>query len=198
MGRRLLRPESDLFRQGVFAVIAFMTPVFVVLYFLTVPDGPWLAVLVTQIFATVAVTLAAYAYFRAGIWIDGEGIIERGFFGLHRHVPVGDVGSIVLAQTFDSSGRNAIPQLFVCDHEGTTVIRMRGQFWSQQSMDAVVEALDVPVLPIDDTVSTDELRTDHPGLLYWFERHPWQTGVAFTLVTAAVGGLAYLIIQLVG
>jgi hypothetical protein len=130
--------------------------------------------------------------------VDSEGISERGFFGLQRHVPIAEIGSIVLAQTFDSLGHTAVPQLFVCDLDGRQVVRMRGQFWSRASMDIVIATLDIPVDPVADTVSTDELRHDYPGLLYWFERHRWLAAMAFTGITAVVGLLAYLIIQLVG
>lgn len=164
-----------------------MAPVFVVLYFLTVPHGPWLAVLVTQALATVAAALMAVAYFRTGIWVDRAGLTERGFFGLHRHVPVADIGSIVLAETFDRLGTQTLPQLFVCDRDGRQLVRMRGQFWSRESMDVVIQTLDVPYDPLAETMSTSELRSDFPGLLYWFERHPVLAALAFSIATAVVG-----------
>ena len=48
MRRAPLRPFAHLFRQGVLATVAFMLPILLVLYFLTIPDGPWQAVLATS------------------------------------------------------------------------------------------------------------------------------------------------------
>src|ERR1700710_566309 len=59
-----LRPLAQLFSQGLVAVVAFMTPVFIVLYVTTIPSGPWRAVLVTQVLATAVVVFGAAAYFR--------------------------------------------------------------------------------------------------------------------------------------
>lgn len=200
MRRAPLRPFAHLFRQGVLATVAFMLPILLVLYFLTIPDGPWQAVLATQVLATVVVGLASVRYFTTAIWVDETGIAERGFFGRLTDHPIESIGSIVRAETF-VDGASPVPQLFVCDHDGRQLVRMRGQFWSQESMDAVVRALDVPVTVVDSTVTTGELRTDFPGLLYWFERHPiWAAG-AFTVAAVVVGAIvvaAFTVAGIVG
>ncbi len=182
-----LRPHNDLFRQGITAVIAFMTPVFVVLYVMTVPTGPWKAVLITQILATVAVTGASFSYFRLAIWVDRSSITEIGFFGRTKRVEASQISSVFIADVFEASGTKTLPQLFVRDLEGRQVIRMRGQFWSRESMDRVVAILEVPREGRDDKVSTRELRDEYPGLLYWFERRPFIAALVFILGTAVVG-----------
>jgi hypothetical protein len=193
----LLRPHGHLFRQGVIASIAFMVPVFVVLYFLTIPRGTWAAVIVTQVLASAVVGLAAVAFFRVGIWVDAHGLTERGFFGFKRHVPIEEIGSIVRADTFDASGTRTFPQLFVCNHDGRQLVRMRGQFWSRESMDTVIRTLDVPFDPFAQALSTSELRSDHPDLLYWFERHPVLAALSFALATAALGALLLFVVAAV-
>ena len=72
-----MRPHDNLFRQGVLAVVAFMTPVFVVLYVMTVPEGPWKAVLVSHLIATVAVVAAGFAYFRLGRYDRAVELLEQ-------------------------------------------------------------------------------------------------------------------------
>lgn len=197
MQRTLLRPFAHLFRQGLLATVAFTLPIILVLYFMTIPDGPWQAVLATQIVATIVVVLASASYFTTAIWVDETGIAERGFFGRLTEHPIESIGSIVRAETF-VDGANPVPQLFVCDHDGRQLVRMRGQFWSQESMDTVVQALDVPMTVVDSTVTTSELRTDFPGLLYWFERHPiWAAG-AFTLATVVVGAIVVAVFGAAG
>jgi len=186
-----LRPIPRLFGQGLIAVVAFMTPVFVVLYVMSIPTGPWRAVLVTQIIATVVVVAAAASYFRAAIWVDRTSITEIGFFGRTRRVEASDIGSVFVAEVFEASGTKTLPQLFVRDKAGKQMIRMRGQFWSRESMDRVLAVLEVPKLARDDSVSTRELRDEYPGLLYWFERRPVIAALAFTAGTAVIGALVY-------
>lgn len=198
MSAKRLRPYSHLFWQGLLACLAFMTPVFVVLYFVTVPSGPWRVVLAIQVIATVIMVAVAVAYFRVAIWVDREGITEVGFFGLKRRVARADIGSIVRAETFVGGGEQTVPQLFVCDHDGRQVVRLRGQFWSRENMEIVVTTLDVPVTPVTDAVSTGELRSEYPGLLYWFERHPVWAALAFSLGIAILGGGAFILLTVAG
>lgn len=191
-----LRPYAHLFRQGLLASLAFMGPVFLVLYVLTIPSGPWLAVVITHAITTIAMITASILFFRTGIWVAADSIVERGYFGRLRRIPVQSVGSILLAETFDGSGTKSLPQLFVVDADGSSLVRMRGQFWSKESMDAVVATLDVPVERLDEVTSTDELRLDRPGLLYWFERHPLIAALVFVASTALFGGFVYCMLRL--
>lgn len=193
---RLLRPHSYLLRRGLIACVVSLTPIFIVLYFITIPDGPWVIVVATQAVATLAVTLACSGYFAVAIWVGPGVIAERGFFGRKTRFETSGIGSIMLAHTYSSPDLTPIPQLFVCDHEGKSLVRMRGQFWPRETMDAVIEALPVPVTVDDDPVSIADLRHDFPGLLYWFERHPILAGLAFTGVVAVFGAVLLLVLHL--
>jgi hypothetical protein len=191
-----LRPYSHLFRQGLIGCLVFMTPVFVVLYAITVGNGRWGVVLALQLVATVLIVLAAWGYFAAAIWVSADGITERGFFGRKRTYSRDQIGSIVQAETY--SGAQPVPQLFVCDHDGAQLVRMRGQFWSQESMDVVRSTLDVRSETVGEAVTTAELRQDYPGLLYWFERHPLIAGFAFGGAMLLLVGLAMVTLSLLG
>jgi hypothetical protein len=182
-----IRPYDHLFRQGILACVAFMTPVFVVLYFLSVPTGDWPGVVVAQALLMLAIALTALAYFRAAIWVSPTSISERGFFGRKVTVERSAIGSIVLVEVFERSSGETRPQLFVCDHDDRQVLRMRGQFWSRENMDIVVATLHVPVQRLEDGVSTSDIRLDNPGLLYWFERRPVLAVGLFTLAMTVLG-----------
>jgi hypothetical protein len=187
-----LRPHNWLFRQVLTATLAFLVPVFAVLYFLTVPDGAWIVVLATQAATTVLLAIAAVLFFRSGIWVDEHGVTERGFFGTVISAPVGSIGSIVVVSTFHAGGADTVPQLFVCDHDGNQLVRLRGQFWSVETMDVVRRALDVPVVELTESVSTRQLLETHPGLLYWFERRPVVAAALFCVAALSCGALLYL------
>ncbi|WP_411699519.1 hypothetical protein [Conyzicola sp.] len=191
-GYRKLRPHPWLFRQGLVATLAFLVPTFGVLYFLTVPDGPWPAVIVTQVVASIAVVLACRSYFRVGVWIDPRGVAERGLLGRTTWMQTADIGSIVRVRTFEGGGAETVPQLFVCDHDGNQVIRLRGQFWSEDAMRIVCDQLDVTVTELNQSVTPRELLERYPGLLYWFERRPVLAAALFSAAILAVGSLLYL------
>lgn len=191
-----LRPLADVFRQGILACLVFMIPVFVVLFAMTVPDGPWELVLICQILISVAILISSWRFFKLAIVISPETVAERGFFRLHREFPRSDIGSMLFVNTY--SGREVHPQLFVRDHGGALLIRMRGQFWSRDSMDQLVEALDVPVQLIEDPMTVEELRDTIPEGLYWFERLPVAAGFAFAAAVACLGGITLLVLKFTG
>ena len=193
-----LRPRGSLFRQWIIAALVFMTPVFVALYVLTVPVGAWRLVVFVQVCATVVAVLASFLFFRTGLWVDPTQLRERGYFGRITTVPVSDIGTIILAKTFSGGDADSTPQLFVCDKDGRQVIRLRGQFWSREDMEIVIATLDVPHKYIDDAMSQTELRSEYPGLLYWFERRPVIAALAFTAATAVFGALVLLVVNLLG
>jgi hypothetical protein len=180
------------------AALVFMTPVFVVLYELTVPNGPWRLVLAVQVIAMGAMALASIRFFATGIWVDPTELRERGFFGRTTHLPVAEIGSLISAETFAGSGEETSPQLFVCDHDGKQLVRMRGQFWSRENMEIVIATLDVPHTTLDDAVSRGELQASHPGLLYWFERRPLLAALAFTGATGIFGVIAMIVLNALG
>ena len=193
-----LRPHTYLLRRGVATALAFFVPAFGVLYFLTVPDGPWVAVLVTQILVALALGLAVFSYARLGIWVEPESITERGFAGLRKTLAASTIGSLVIVNTFRGGWTETVPQLFVCDPDGRQVMRMRGQFWSREAMATVAGILKVEVTELSDPVSTAELHASYPGLLYWFERRPILAACLFAGVLVIGAALLYLILAALG
>jgi hypothetical protein len=191
-----LRPLADVFRQGILACLVFMIPVFIVLFAMTVPDGPWELVLIAQVLISVAILISSWRFFKLAIWVSGDTIAERGFFRLHREFRTSEVGSLLFVNTYN--GREIHPQLFVRDHSGALLIRMRGQFWSRDAMDQLVEALDVPVQLIEDPTTIAELRDTIPKGLYWFERLPVAAGFAFAAALACIGGITLLVLRFAG
>lgn len=193
-----LRPHRHLLWRGIGAIQAFCVPAFGVLLFLTVPDGPWVAVVVCEVITLLLLALAIYRYLRLGIWVDAAGIAERGFFFTRRRIPLAQIGSMVSASTFLGGGADTVPQLFVCDPGGRTLVRMRGQFWSLESMVAVMTILDAPLVEIEHPVSLAELQRTHPGLLYWFEQHPVRANVLFGALLLVGGFALYVVLVLLG
>jgi len=170
--RTLLRPHSHLFTRGLIALLALTTPVFAVLYWLTIPDGEWPLVLGLHVLVVTAAALAVLAFFGTTIQFTAGGVRERGFFGRTREVGHGTVGAAILIDLYESSTLDTQPQLFITDKNGRVLIRMRGQFWALNDMERVAEELDVPITKRAESVTLAELRRTSPELLYWFERFP--------------------------
>lgn len=197
-GLERLRPLPSLLHRGGFATLAFLGPVFAALYFLTIPDGAWPAIVVAHAIATLAFGLAAIAYSRVSVWVEPEAITERGFFGRLTRLPTADIGSILLVHTYHGGGADTLPQLFLCDRDGAQVIRLRGQFWSIKNMATICETLDVPLTEIGEAVTTKELLARYPGLLYWFERRPLFAGAILAVVMLVAGSLLYAGLAAIG
>ena len=199
MSETRLRPRPSLFRRGVAAILAFFVPAFGVLFWLTIPAGLWPVVLVAAVLVAAGFAYSVVSYLRLGVWVSPEGIAERGFFGKTTRVAVGEIGSIVRADVFPTgTSSETVAQLFVCDAEGWQVIRLRGQFWTRESMSIIVSTLDAPLIEIERPISTSELYATYPGLLYWFERRPIMAALIFGGVLVLGGLVLYGVLVSVG
>ena len=192
-----LRPDARLLRRGWGAAIAFFVPASVGLYFLAIPAGTWPFVGVAQVLFIGAVLLVLRAYLRVGIWVSPTTITEQGFF-TRTHLRKEELGEAIYVNTFHGGWIETVPQLFLCDHEGKQLLRMRGQFWPKESMLSVASTLEIPYTEIGRDVSTAELHAAYPGLLYGFERRPVVAGaLAVAVILGVVVGI-YLVLRAFG
>ncbi|MGV8912594.1 MAG: hypothetical protein ACOH14_08265 [Rhodoglobus sp.] len=171
------------------------------LYILTVPRGPWLAVVLTNIAAILLATAASVSYFRSAIWVGPTSpiVTERGFlFGRLTHFAKADVASILLAEVYTSDGSESRPQMVILGSNKKRLLRMRGQYWTQADMDVVAAEFDVPVVRVPGGVSTGELREDYPHALYFMERHPVFVALIAVGGTVATAAILMGVLALIG
>jgi hypothetical protein len=166
----VLRPHRHLFLRGIVAMIALTTPVFAVLYWLTISDGAWPFVLAAHALVIGATIVGVASFLSTTITLSAAGVTERGFFGRRVTVRPGEAASVLLIQVYEGSTLDVLPHLFVGSTEGRLLIRMRGQFWSIDDMERVAEELDVPVTRPEEPMTLAQVRHAWPRLLYWFER----------------------------
>ncbi|POH57906.1 hypothetical protein C3B59_19115 [Cryobacterium zongtaii] len=167
---QVLRPHGHLLRQTTLSILAFFAPVFAVLYWLTIPLGEWMPVLIVQLVVMLGAAVGIVGFLRTCVWVDDTGISERGFFGQVTSFPVEQVASVVVLELYQSGAIDTHPQLFVTGADGQLLVRMRGQFYSRGAMDTVVDELGAPVVRVPDPMTLTELNRLRPELLYWFER----------------------------
>jgi len=196
-GFTTLRPRMFAFWQALIATNAFLGPVLIVLYVLTVPDGPWLLVLMMQLIASILFTIASIAFFRTAVWVDESGLAERGFFGRLDYFSRDEIARIMLAPTFHGDGIKTLPQLFICDTEDNKLVRLRGQFWSIETMQQLSDILDMPITELPAS-ELREIHEEYPGLLYWFERRPVIAAFIFSAAIVIAGALVYGILMWTG
>ena len=166
----VLRPHGHLLRQSTLSIMAFFAPVFAVLYWLTIPIGEWIAVLIVMLLVMLAATVGIVGFLRTCVWVDETGISERGFFGQVTSFPAAQVASAVVLELYQSGAIDTHPQLFVTGADGQLLVRMRGQFYSRGAMETVADELGAPVVRVPDPMTLTELNRLRPELLYWFER----------------------------
>ena len=121
----------------------------------------------------IVVVLTGYAvlrFRRTEISASPYGLVERGFFGRVSSVAARDVKSVVRLQLYRRASEETTPQLFLIGRDGTCLLRMRGAFWDDESLDAVSASLAITETVRRDPVTLSELRSSDPDLLYWFER----------------------------
>ena len=186
---RVLQPISSVPRTVALTSVALVTPLFAVLYFLTVPNGTWPVVLAEHVIVMLACAFATIRLRRARVWVAGRGIAMRNALGLRRTLDREQIGQLLLVQTYRGQTLDTQPQLFVVTGEGRTAMRLRGSLWSRESMRRLAQELDIPLTKIHEAMTHGELRRTHPHLLPWLERR--RVALALTMVAvAAVGGWA--------
>lgn len=169
---RVLRPHPHLFRSGVIAVLALTTPVFAIVYWLTITSGAWPITLAVHVAVAAVALLVVLQYRRTSVLVSPDGVRERGFLGHVNEIASRDIGTLCLVEIYRDNALDTQPNLFILDTAGRPRIRLRGQYWSLEAMEAVAEVLDRPLVSLGESVTVSELRASRPEWLYWFERMP--------------------------
>lgn len=165
-----VRPSAYPFQQWMIAVLVLIAPIFSVLYWLTVPEGTWLPVAISQAVLTVLLGLGVLSYYLTAMWADDSGLTRRDLFGRRRMFPVERICGAVRLELCRGGSPHPHPQLFLLDVDGNVLTRMHGMYWPREAMDAVIEALGVPVTHDPEPVTLRDLSRSRPELLHRFER----------------------------
>lgn len=173
-GMHLLRTEPRVARDIGLGVLALCAPIFAVLFWVMIPAGTWLWVATAQLVTMLALVLALLGANRAYVSVGPAGFSERDILGHIRTIDAAEVASVILMNLYRSDTLDTQPQLFAVGHGGELLLRMRGQFWSEEAMETVADELGAPVLRVADPLTLVELNRWQPGLVHWFERrHVW-------------------------
>jgi hypothetical protein len=172
-GTVTVRVRRSLLAQGILALLALSVPIMIVLYWLTIPAGTWGWVGAAQTIVLVAVLVAAFRYTRVSITVTPTTIIEVRFFGGENRTTITDIDRVIMLEMHRTMASQSRLQMFVLNAKGHPLLRMRGEYWSRNSINRIAAQLSsAPIEHIDHPVTLDELQTSRPEMLYWFERRP--------------------------
>ena len=188
---QVLRPIRSLIVQSRAVLAATTLPVFAAMLWFAIPRGTCFRVLIAMAVVASLYVATAYLFSRVRIDIEPDGIIENGFFARNRRTAAKRIASALIVPVYRGQSLESAPQLFLLDASGELLLRMRGQFWSEQSVRVAATAYGVPLRSIAEPLTRQQLRTEFPELVFWFERWPW------VRVACLVGGIATLSLLLI-
>lgn len=188
----VLRPDHRLFWNTWLVGVMLMLPIFLALYWLTIPQGTWYEILIGNLVVALVAAFGADRITKTQVHITPEGIREIGYASRATFTPVNELESILVLKLSDSQTMRPIQQIFMLDHAGHTRLRLRGQFWTPSAMRTVVTAYDLPVKVVDEPITLDEARRTYGQYLYWFERH-WVTAIALVALVMTIATVPLLL-----
>ncbi len=165
-----LRPRRTLVGGFGLPILALVLPLLAAGLWLMDPRGAWPVVAWAGVLTAALVAAAWVAFERTQASVSVYGIVERGFFGGTYTVPARDIAGVLRMQVYRANSLETSQELFVVNHAGRGVFRMRGRFWATETMDRVARILGAEETVRPEPVTLAELRQTDPHLLYWFER----------------------------
>jgi hypothetical protein len=193
--RLTLRPETKLWGSAAVVATWVGLPVIAAIYVIAIPAGVGGVILAGQIIAMIVLAAAIDRLRIAAITISDDGLRERGYLGRWRLSPTAKMQSVLLLDVLDAQTNVTSRQLFVLSHSGKTLLRLRGEIWSNRSMQQVIRALDLPVKVSEQPLTLRELRRDYGTNLYVFERRPRLTTIVCCVASVALLSPLYLAFQ---
>ncbi|WP_394771008.1 hypothetical protein [Lacisediminihabitans sp.] len=193
-----VRPKAGIVRSGLLILLIVPLPIFGSLALLSTQNGPWPYAAIGEALCLLLCSLGFALFRRVFVGVTSISIEERGLLGRHTSHPTADVATIVLAHTFGASSADTLPQLIVRNRAGTRILRMRGLFWTEDSMLAVANAIGEEVQVEKEPMSTAEFFARYPGSAYWFENRRGLTIAALAVALLVCVGVVLGLMRLLG
>ncbi len=193
-----LRPRRGLLLTGILVLIVVPIPILVTVVALGTDDVSWTTGGVAEGISIVLLVAGLLLFRRTSIVIADGTVTKRGFFSRTVRTRLTTVHSVVLAHTFSTSSNETVPQLIVRDAQGGRVFRMRGIFWSEESMRRAAAALGRPLDEPTEPLTTRQYLELYPGTAYWFEnrRHLGSLALFVAIGVVCAGGVLGLMVLL--
>lgn len=189
----ILRPLPQLSGPTRLVTAVLILPVFVSVFWFSIPRGTWLRVLVALIVVSLVYAVASRLLARASIRVTADCVSENGLLTGRIRVPAKRIVSLVILETYRGDTLDTELQLFAFDPAGERLFRMRGPYWSRESIEIMAAAFDVPTRRLEGPITRMELRRRYHSSLYWFERWP---ALGVMCVVGFIAALSLVLITL--
>ena len=134
--------------------------------------GGGLGVLVAVLLAAGGSSLVSLYFRRARVVVTPTELVSTALVRTRR-VPRAEVGEVVaVAMPRSHRASRTFPHVFVLDHEGRRIIRLRGTHWLVDDMRRIIKGLGVAPRKISGTTTAKELAATYPAAVPALERWP--------------------------
>ncbi|QNE45805.1 hypothetical protein F1C58_02020 [Glaciihabitans sp. INWT7] len=193
-----LRPRRSLLRSGILIFIIVPIPIVATLITLGLPSGSWRVSAITEALVIVLFFVGLYLLRTTYVVISADHFTERGFFRRPVVTPISEVSSMVLAQTFSSSSSETLPQLILRNARGERILRMRGIFWTEESMRQAAAAIGTPLEEPAEPLTPKQFFELYSGTAYWFENRRGLAIAVIVLIGLVCVGIVLGLMVLLG
>ena len=185
-----VRPRRELARGATLTGVFSLSPVLIAVLWLTLPTGHQCGVLAVACGVVVMGLLMYWRYRLSYAAVTRTEFVKRGWLPGFVRLRRDEIDSLVLVRTYRDHSTETSTQLLALDDEGRRLFRMRGTYWSETSVDAVVDALGIPTTVLPRPLTRREFFAAYPDSPYWYESRPWIgatiAGILFTLGTGTL------------
>jgi hypothetical protein len=183
-----LRPRRSLLWSGILVLVIVPLPIVATLITLGLSSGSWRISVIAEGVVLVLFVVGLFLLRTTYVMISASHFTERGFLGRVITTPISEVRSMVIAHTFRTSSSETLPQLIVRNGRGERLLRMRGVFWTEESMREAAAAIGVPLEEPPEPLTSRQFFEQYAGSAYWFEnRRGLTTGLVVLVGLACVG-----------
>ncbi|WP_146070678.1 hypothetical protein [Cryobacterium sp. M91] len=168
---RVLRPRERIISHAIIAALALFIPLFLVLYWLSIPRQTWPFVLEIQCGFTALGVIFGLGVSKMALRVTPDRLSVRSLLGRETHVATADIGSVVLVELYQSGTADCLPHLYLLDAAGDVLVHLSGQIWSRSTIESAIDQLGVAVLRPPDPLTVAELGQLRPQLVRRLARH---------------------------
>lgn len=148
---------------------AFMLALVAVVLFLR---GGGLGVLLAVLIAAGGSSLVSLYFRRASVVVTPTELISTGLVRT-RKAPRDDIAEVVaVAMPRSHRASRTFPHVFVLDHAGRRLARLRGTHWLVDDMRRVIKQVGIAPRKISGTTTAKDLAASHPAAVPLLERRP--------------------------
>ena len=193
-----VRPRRSLLTTAFVSVVLAMIPVFGVLYWFSFEHDSWLVVFIVHLIIVALAGVTLMRQLTVFSAVTATQLIGRGIFSPLIRVPLTDIASVDLIETYIGQAPDTATQLLVRDADGRRLFRMRGNFYHDGDLQRIAAALPVKAQAITEPIAIGEFFRTYPGSAYWFEHRPVLRAVVFAVALGAALVIAAWVMTILG